>query len=388
MANPRIVAIGQSQIGKNNFTGRDLFTEAISETFQNIEDPSEIVDAMYVGNQSESYEHQIMYGSQLAEWAGFRHISAERVEGCAASGGLALKNAVQDVQSGAHEAVLACGVEKMSGGGTDAATDALMAASERSFEQRSGITAHGLYAMLAQRYLHDTDHTEEDLARIAVKNHRNASKNPRAQFDKQIDISAVLDSPYVADPLKLYDCAPISDGAAAILVTTPELADSLTSRSNQVTISGYSAVADNLALAEHNLTELEGAKKAITDVYQDAEVSADEIDLAEVHDAFTVNEALLAEAAGFTPKSRGIEIAYEPQERSDECTNTYMNTSGGLKARGHPIGATGLLQAIEAYLQLTGSVESDRQVANAENALLVNEGGTADAITTAHLLTA
>lgn len=388
MANPRIVAIGQSQIGKNNFTGRDLFTEAISETFQNIKDPSEIVDAMYVGNQSESYEHQIMYGSQLAEWAGFRHISAERVEGCAASGGLALKNAVQDVQSGAHEAVLACGVEKMSGGGTDAATDALMAASERSFEQRSGITAHGLYAMLAQRYLHDTGHTEEDLARIAVKNHRNASKNPRAQFDKQIDISAVLDSPYVADPLKLYDCAPISDGAAAILVTTPELADSLTSRSNQVTISGYSAVADNLALAEHNLTELEGAKKAITDVYQDAEVSADEIDLAEVHDAFTVNEALLAEAAGFTPKSRGIEIAYEPQERSDECTNTYMNTSGGLKARGHPIGATGLLQAIEAYLQLTGSVESDRQVANAENALLVNEGGTADAITTAHLLTA
>lgn len=388
MANPRIVAIGQSQIGKNNFTGRDLFTEAISETFQNIEDPSEIVDAMYVGNQSESYEHQIMYGSQLAEWAGFRHISAERVEGCAASGGLALKNAVQDVQSGAHEAVLACGVEKMSGGGTDAATDALMAASERSFEQRSGITAHGLYAMLAQRYLHDTGHTEEDLARIAVKNHRNASKNPRAQFDKQIDVSAVLDSPYVADPLKLYDCAPISDGAAAILVTTPELADSLTSRSNQVTISGYSAVADNLALAEHNLTELEGAKKAITDVYQDAEVSADEIDLAEVHDAFTVNEALLAEAAGFTPKSRGIEIAYEPQERSDECTNTYMNTSGGLKARGHPIGATGLLQAIEAYLQLTGSVESDRQVANAENALLVNEGGTADAITTAHLLTA
>lgn len=388
MANPRIVAIGQSQIGKNNFTGRDLFTEAISETFQNIEDQSEIVDAMYVGNQSESYEHQIMYGSQLAEWAGFRHISAERVEGCAASGGLALKNAVQDVQSGAHEAVLACGVEKMSGGGTDAATDALMAASERSFEQRSGITAHGLYAMLAQRYLHDTGHTEEDLARIAVKNHRNASKNPRAQFDKQIDISAVLDSPYVADPLKLYDCAPISDGAAAILVTTPELADSLTSRSNQVTISGYSAVADNLALAEHNLTELEGAKKAITDVYQDAEVSADEIDLAEVHDAFTVNEALLAEAAGFTPKSRGIEIAYEPQERSDECTNTYMNTSGGLKARGHPIGATGLLQAIEAYLQLTGSVESDRQVANAENALLVNEGGTADAITTAHLLTA
>lgn len=388
MANPRIVAIGQSQIGKNNFTGRDLFIEAISETFQNIKDPSEIVDAMYVGNQSESYEHQIMYGSQLAEWAGFRHISAERVEGCAASGGLALKNAVQDVQSGAHEAVLACGVEKMSGGGTDAATDALMAASERSFEQRSGITAHGLYAMLAQRYLHDTGHTEEDLARIAVKNHRNASKNPRAQFDKQIDVSAVLDSPYVADPLKLYDCAPISDGAAAILVTTPELADSLTSRSNQVTISGYSAVADNLALAEHNLTELEGAKKAITDVYQDAEVSADEIDLAEVHDAFTVNEALLAEAAGFTPKSRGIEIAYEPQERSDECTNTYMNTSGGLKARGHPIGATGLLQAIEAYLQLTGSVESDRQVANAENALLVNEGGTADAITTAHLLTA
>lgn len=388
MVQPYIVTVGQSPVGKFESTGRELFSEAISEAFQDLPAPREIVDALYVGNQSESYEHQIMYGSQLAEWAGLRHVPAERVEGCAASGGLALKNAVQDVQAGTHDAVLAAGVEKMSSGGTGVATDALMAASERLFEQRSGITAHGLYAMLAQRYLYDTDATEEDFARIAVKNHRNASQNPNAQFDKQIDIETVLKSEYVADPLKFYDCAPVSDGAAAVLVTNEEVATELVDRDDRISVDGYAAVADNLALAEHDLTELNGAKKAIDSVYDQANLGAQDIDVAEVHDAFTVNEVLLAEAAGFAPKGKGPEVAFDPSERSDGCTDVHVSTSGGLKARGHPIGATGLLQAIEAYEQLTGHATKARQVSDATAGLIVNEGGTADAITTAHILTA
>lgn len=388
MVRPRIVTIGQSPIGKFEMTGRDLFSMAIEEAFEGLPNPREIVDALYVGNQSESYEHQIMYGSQLAEWAGLRHVPAERVEGCAASGGLALQNAVQDVQAGVHDAVLACGVETMSTGGTDVATDALVAASERSLEQRSGITAHGLYAMLAKRYLYETDATEEDLARIAVKNHRNATRNPRAQFDRAIDVETVLDSDYVADPLKLYDCAPISDGAAVVLVASETVADELVASDDSVTVDGHAAVSDNLALAEHDLTGLEGARKAIDDAYSQAGVEAGDIDVAEVHDAFTVNEALIAEAAGFAPEGQGVEIALDPAERSADCTGVRSNTSGGLKARGHPIGATGLLQAIEAYEQLTGRATEERRVPDANAALLVNEGGTADAITTAHVLTA
>lgn len=388
MATPHIITVGQSPIGKFESTGRELFSEAISDAFQDLPAPRELVEALYVGNQSESYEHQIMYGSQLAEWAGLRHIPAERVEGCAASGGLALKNAVQDVQSGTHDVVLAAGVEKMSSGGTGVATDALMAASERMFEQRSGITAHGLYAMLAQRYLYETDATEEDLAKIAVKNHHNATKNPNAQFDKEIDVETVLESDYVANPLKFYDCAPVSDGAAVVLVANEDVASDFVSQDDQITVDGYSAVADNLALAEHNLTDLEGANKAIKSVYNQANLSAADIDVAEVHDAFTVNEALLAEAAGFTPAEKGTEIALDPSERSDGCTNVQVSTSGGLKARGHPIGATGLLQAIEAYEQLTSKANQERQVPDSTAALIVNEGGTADAITTAHILTA
>lgn len=388
MAHPYIVTVGQSPVGQFELTGRDLFSKAIADAFHDFPAPREIVDALYVGNQSESYEHQIMYGSQLAEWAGLRHIPAERVEGCAASGGLALKNAVQDVNAGVHDAVLAAGVENMSSGGTDVATDALMAASERSLEQRSGITAHGLYAMLAQRYLYETEATEADLARIAVKNHRNATNNPNAQFHKEIDIETVLESPYVANPLKFYDCAPVSDGAAVVLVANEDVASKLVSSEDRIAVDGYAAVSDNLALAEHDLTGLKGAQKAITSAYRQADIEARNVDLAEVHDAFTVNEALLAEAAGFTPNGHGTEVALEPRERRDGCTDVQMNTSGGLKARGHPIGATGLLQAIEAYEQLTGRATSERQVTNADTALLVNEGGTADAITTAHVLKA
>ena len=137
-----------------------------------------MVEALYAGNQSEQYEHQIMYGTLLAEWAGLQHIPAERVEGCAAAGALALKHAVEDVRNGTHEAVLACGVEKMTAGGTGGATDSLSAAFDRALEQRSGITAPSQYALLAQRYLHDHDVTEADLADIAVEKPRQCCSEP------------------------------------------------------------------------------------------------------------------------------------------------------------------------------------------------------------------
>ena len=383
MAQAHIAAVGTSPVGRTDLPGRDLFSRALAEAFEGLPDPAEVVDAVYVGAQSERYENQIMQGTLLAEWAGLTNQPAERVEACASAGALALKNAVRDVRAGVHDAVLACGVEKMTAGGTEGATNALAAAFERALEQRSGITAPSQYALLARRYLHETETTERDLAEIAVKNHRNAATNPRAMFDHEVDVETVLESDPVAPPLKLYDCAPVSDGAAAVLVTGPGTAAEL--GAGDVEVAGVGTAANTLAVAERDLTYVEGADVAAGRAYEEAGVGAGDIDVAEVHDAFTVCEALLAEAVGFAPRGRGVESAREPDERSAGWTDVRVNTSGGLKARGHPIGATGLFQAVEAYEQLTGQA-GDRQVAGADTALLVNEGGLADAHTAAHVL--
>jgi acetyl-CoA acetyltransferase len=383
MGTAHIATVGTSPVGRTDLPGRDLFSRALAEAFEGLPDPAEVVDAVYVGAQSERYENQIMQGTLLAEWAGLRNQPAERVEACASAGALALKNAVRDVRAGVHDAVLACGVEKMTAGGTEGATNALAAAFERALEQRSGITAPSQYAMLARRYLHETDATEEDLAEIAVKNHRNAAANPRAMFDHEVDVETVLESDPVAPPLKLYDCAPVSDGSAAVLVANPETVADL--GTEPVEVAGVGTAASTLAVAERDLTYVEGADVAASRAYGEAGVEAADVDVAEVHDAFTVCEALLAEAAGFAPQGRGVETVREPGERSAGWTDVQVNTSGGLKARGHPIGATGLFQAVEAYEQLTGAA-GDRQVSGADTALLINEGGLADAHTAAHVL--
>ena len=187
MPQPVIAAVGSSSVGRTDLPGRDLFSIALEEAFDGLPDPAALADALYVGNQSEQYEHQIMHGTLLAEWAGLRNVPAERVEGCAAAGALALRHAVKDVRNGDHEGVLACGVEKMTAGGTGGATDALSAAFDRAIEQRSGVTAPSQYALLAQRYLHETDATETDMAEIAVKNHSNAS-SPRRSMPRQYSI--------------------------------------------------------------------------------------------------------------------------------------------------------------------------------------------------------
>jgi acetyl-CoA C-acetyltransferase/acetyl-CoA acyltransferase len=384
MPTPVVAAVGTSPLGQTDLPGRDLFSVAVREAFEGLPDPAELCGALYAGNQSEQYEHQIMYGTLLAEWAGLCDVPAERVEGCAAAGALALRHAVKDVRNGEHEAVLACGVEKMTAGGTGGATDALSAAFDRAIEQRSGVTAPSQYAMLAQRYLHETDATERDLARIAVKNHHNGARNPRAQFDREVDEATVMESNPVASPLKLYDCAPVGDGAAVALVTTAEKAEEL--GAEYVRIPGSGAAAHTLAVAERDLTEVHGARTAAGTAYDEAGVEAADVDVAEVHDAFTVCEALLSEAAGFAPKGRGYQSYLPPEERDEGWTDVQLSTSGGLKARGHPIGATGVLQAVEAYEQLTGQA-GDRQVDGADTALLINEGGLADAVTVAHVMT-
>jgi acetyl-CoA acetyltransferase len=389
MRTAEVVSVGASPVGHSELTNRDLFTYAVADAFDSMnEAPGRLLDALIVGNQAMTFENQIAYGPLLGELCGMRGtVHTERVEACAASGGLAVRKAVEAVRHGVHDVVLAAGVENMTGDGADTVTEAVMAGSDRVFDQRAGITAPAMYALLARRYLEETDNDESDLARFAVKNHENARTNPIAQFDKKITIEDVLESEYVAPPIKLYDSSPVSDGAAVVLIADSETAETFTPADERVQVSGSSVHSDTLGIAKHDLLSLPGAQEAIETSYDDAGIGPADVDIAEVHDAFTINEALSAEAAGFVGPGNGPEMALAPSERSEEATSVRMSTSGGLKARGHPIGATGVLQVVEVYRQLTGTTPQTHAVEDASVALTVSEGGTADSMTLAHVFT-
>ena len=374
-----------SRIGKRQgLSSRELFLEAFTEALERAPRLSrEKIGAIYVGSQSETYEHQIMYGTLIAEAAGLVSRPAVRVEGCAAAGALAFRSAIIDVMSGLHDVVMAVGVEKMTGRTVSEVTDALMAAGDLAFEQRNGLTFPSLYAMMATSHMKRYGSTEEDLALVAVKNHENASRNPKAHLQRRVTLEEALKSRVVAWPLKLYDCAPISDGAAVAILARADLAGRLTD--TPLGVLGMGLATDTLGLySREDLSWPSAVATACAEAYSTAAISPGDVDLAEVHDAFTINEILICEAAGFAGRGAGHLLVRNGGTRVGGA-GTAVNTSGGLKARGHPTGATGLAQVYEAYLQLTGQAEQGRQVEGAKIALTVNEGGS-DAVVAAHVI--
>jgi acetyl-CoA acetyltransferase len=377
-----IISAGMSKIGKwDNLSSRELFAEAFIECMSRVPnlDRKEI-GSIYVGSQSETYEHQTMYGNLVAETAGLLSKPAIRVEGCAAAGAIALRSAIIDVMSGVHDVVLAVGVEKMTAQSVDNVTDALMAASEPTLEQYNGLTFPSIYAMMAIDHMHKFGSTEEDLAKVAVKNHHNGSLNPKAHMQKQITIEDVLKSKVITSPLKLYDCSPISDGAAVALVCRTELARKYSDRPIQVL--GMGAATDTLGLySRKDISWPAAAALACSEAYKTAKIDTKQIRLTELHDAFTINEILLSEAAGFSDKGKGHILVREGETAINGKVS--INPSGGLKARGHPTGATGLAQVYEIFLQLRGEADK-RQVNHANYALAVNEGGS-DAVVVSHV---
>lgn len=380
MSKAAIVSAGMSKIGRRKgLSSRDLFLEAFLECLERAPnlDRKEI-GAVYVGSQSEVYEHQIMYGTLLAEAGGLLPKPAMRVEGCASAGSMALRTAVMDVMSGMHDVVLAVGVEKMSERTVEEVTDVLMAAADLGFEQWNGLTFPSIYAMMAVAHMKKYGSTEEDMAMVAVKNHRNATKNPKAHLQKEISIEEVMNSRIVAWPIKLYDSSPISDGAAVAVVTKPEVAKKYTD--TPVYILGTGLATDTLGLYTRNdLAWPEAAAISCGEAYTMAGVEPKDIDLAEMHDAFTINEILLCEAVGFAERGKGHLLVREGE--TSIGGRVSVNPSGGLKARGHPTGATGLAQVYEIFLQLRNEAEG-RQVPQAEVALAVNEGGSDAAVVT------
>jgi acetyl-CoA C-acetyltransferase len=369
-----IITAGLSKFGRREgIYGRELFTEAIKEAFDRCPklNPLKDVEALFVGHMGESYEHQGHTGPTLAEWAGLLPKPAIRVESACASSGSALRAGILAILSGLHKVVVVGGVEKMTHRTTADVTEFLAMASDMPFEQWNGLTFPGLYALMATAHMHKYDTTEEQMARVAVKNHHNGSLNPKAHMQKEITLEQALSSMLVASPLKLYDCSLITDGASCIILTRPELAKKFTDTPVQIIGSGQAS--DTIGLYQREtLTSLKAAKLAGKEAYKMAKIEPKDVDVAEIHDCFTIAEIIAYEDLGFCDIGKGGKLIEEGI--TELGSKLPVNPSGGLKSKGHPVGATGTAQAYEIYLQLTGQADK-RQVKGAEIGLSHNVGG-------------
>jgi len=378
-----IISAGLSKFGKNEgLYSRELFAEAAKEAFDRCPklEPKRDIKAMFVGHMGESYEHQGHMGATTADWTGLLNIPAIRTEAACASSGAALRAGVYAVLSGLVDIVLVGGVEKMTHRSTKEVTEYLAMASDYPFEQWHGITFPGLYALMATAHMHKYGTTEAQMAQVAVKNHHHGTLNPKAHLQKEITIEKALASRTVATPLKVFDCSLITDGASCVVLSKPELASKFTDQ--PIHIIGTGQASDTIGLYEREtLTSLKAAKIAAKTAYNMAKVSPEEVDLAEVHDCFTIAELIAYEDLGFCSPGESGKLA----ENGETCLGARLpvNASGGLKSKGHPVGATGTAQAYEIYLQLTGQAEQ-RQVKNACIGLTHNVGGSG-ATATVHI---
>jgi len=368
------VSAGLSRFGRREGVyGRELFAEAVTEAFERCPnlDLKRDIGAVIVGHMGESYEHQGHTGPTLADWAGLLPVAAARTEGACASSGVALRMGILALLSGLYDVVLVGGVEKMTNRTTPDVTEFLAMASDFPFEQWHGMTFPSLYALMATAHMHRYGTTEEQMAMVAVKNHHNGNLNPKAHMQREVTLEKALNSRVIAWPLKLYDCSLITDGASCLILTKPELAKRFTD--TPVHIIGSGQASDTIGLYERaDLTTLRAAKLAAKEAYKMAGVKPEDIDVAEVHDCFTIAEIIAYEDLGFCQPGKGGRMVEEGATTLEG--EIPVNTSGGLKSKGHPVGATGTAQAYEIYLQLTEQA-GKRQVKGVETGLTHNVGG-------------
>jgi acetyl-CoA C-acetyltransferase len=330
------------------------------------------IDSMYIGSMSSGlFVGQEHIASLLADYLGKTPIPAVRVESACASGGLALRQGFIDVASGLSDIVLVGGVEKMTDVDGSEATYALGTAADQEYESFHGITFPGLYALIARAHMARYGTTREQLAMVAVKNHDNGSMNPLAQYPFKITVDAVLNSVLVADPLRVLDCSPITDGAAVVILSSLSTARKL--KKPLIKIAGSGHATDTIALSSRkDITWLESTFQAAQQAYKMAGKKPKNIDLVEVHDCFTIAEICVTEALGFFDIGKGGEAVQKGL--TSLKGKIPVNSSGGLKAKGHPVGATGVAQVIEIVKQLRGEA-GQRQVKKARVGMTQNMGG-------------
>jgi acetyl-CoA C-acetyltransferase len=369
-----IVSVGLSKFGRRQGVyARELFAEAALEAFGRLKnfEPGKDIKAAFIGQMSESYEHQSHTAPMAASWAGLLPAPAIRVEDACASSGAALRCGIMAIKSGMFDIVLVGGVEKMTNQPTPEVTGILATAADYPFEQWNGMTFPGLFALMATSHMNEYGTTEEQLAQVAVKNHKNGALNPKAHMQKEITLDEAMKSRVVSWPLKLYDCSLITDGASCVILTQPKLAKKLTD--HYVHIIGTGQQEDTFCLHEReSLTTVKAAKAAAQDAYKMANLKPKDIQVAEVHDCFTISEIIAYEDLGFCRAGQGGKFV--DSGTPSLSGSLPINTSGGLKSKGHPVGATGTAQIAELYLQLTGQADR-RQVKDAEIGLAHNLGG-------------
>ncbi|RLF49698.1 MAG: thiolase domain-containing protein [Thermoplasmata archaeon] len=371
-----IIGVGTTKFGELwDKSLRDIGIEAGIKAIEDANISGSDIDAIYVGNMSAgNFINQEHVAALIADYAGLakRHIPATRVESACASGGLALRHGFMAVASGIHDIVVVGGAEKMTDVSGADATATLIMAADQEWEAFVGMTFPGLYAMMAVRHMYEYGTTKEQLAMVAVKNHRNGALNPNAQFRREIDLDTALNAPMIAYPLGLYDCSPVTDGASAVVLAPLEMAKKYTD--TPIEIIGSGQASESLALHDReDICTMKSTVFAAREAYKMAGIMPSDVDVAEVHDCFTINEIIATEDLGFFKKGEGGKAVEEGlTERDGEIP---VNTSGGLKAKGHPVGATGIAQAVEIVYQLRGEA-GKRQVDGAEIGLAHNVGGT------------
>ena len=397
-----MVGAGMSKFGAfADKNGRDLFVEAYKNMLQSVDkgiDPSEI-GSFYLGNfSSDLFEHQGHTAPLLADAVGLTPIPAARVENACASGATALRQGVMAIASGMYDVVLVGGAEKMTNLPTAEVTDALATAADMAFEITAGFTFPGFYAAISTAYMAKYGMKPEHLMNVAIKNHENGAVNPFAQFGVTIPdwmegrkkaakkkgkpVPAwenVWDflhddraNPMIAWPLRLFDCSPITDGASAVLLVAEERAKEFSDHPIYIIGSGQ---ASDAALHDRiDLTSLSAAKIASSKAYEMAGVTAQDIRIAEVHDCFTIAEVVASEDIGFFAPGEGFKASEDGVTARDGAKP--INTSGGLKSKGHPVGASGVAQAVEVWKQMRGEGDARQVAGDVPLALTHNVGAT------------
>lgn len=369
-----VIGAGISKFGEHwDKSIRELIADAGIKAIESAGVSGKDIQAVYGGSMSAGrFSNQEHVAALIADQMGLNPLPAVRVEAACASGGVAFRQAYISVASGLYDLVVVGGVEKMTDVSTEAATSILGAASDYEWEVFHGATFPGIYAMMARRHMHEFGTTEEQMAQVAVKNHLNASMNPIAQYQNKITVEDVMNSSIVASPLKLLDCSPITDGAAAVIICSEDYAKRMNIPS-PVWVLASAQASDTLALHDRkSLVEINSTKVAAANAFKEARMEPKDINVAEVHDCFTIAEIIGIEDLGFFKKGEGAKATEEGETALN--SKISVNTSGGLKACGHPVGATGVKQVAEIFYQLRNDA-GKRQVSNANIGLAHNVGG-------------
>ena len=377
MQNVAVIGIGQTKVAEHwDKSLRELAGEAALSAMGDAQ--IGLIDSIYVGNMMSSVANeQMQLGAMVADWIGQRFTEAVKIESACSSGASAFRAAYLAVASGEVDSALVVGVEKMTDSPSDEITAALATAADADWEVDHGLSFVGLNALLMKRYMFEYGWKSIDFAEFSINAHKNAVHNPFARFHMPIDEEKFIKSPMICDPINLMDASSIGDGAAAVVLCN---ADRIPPDAVKILVSGSSSATDTISIHNRKApTWLTAAEKSAKQAYAQAGVSPEDIGVFEYHDAFTIMAALSLEACGFAERGKGPVLAKAGEIHVDG--RVPVATRGGLKARGHPVGATGVYQIVEVIQQLRGEA-GETQVPRQTFGMAQSIGGSGSNIVT------